>query len=89
MTMGRVNQVKQTPLLYTYTRGIFSQSSDSIGVDRGRPVNLINPREESDLAASSLGPPKGPGAAGVTDRDVSGYAENFNHVRREDATQRN
>ena len=41
--MARVNQVNQTPLLYTYTRGNFTQLSDSIGVHRGKLINLINP----------------------------------------------
>ena len=90
-----VNQVKQTPLLDSYTRGKFDQLHDSIGVHRGRLINLINPAAANHLwaivacRAFPLGPSPCRAAAGYSDRKERRSAEIFNHVRRQDGFSRN
>jgi len=47
--MARVNQVNHRSLTDSYTRGLSQGPTDSIGVCKGRLINLINPAREDWL----------------------------------------
>lgn len=47
--MGRVNQVNQTTDIYSYRQGDCFKAPDSIGVDKRRLLNLINPARPTTL----------------------------------------